>query len=324
MLPLEAVRFVVWLLTRLVYRVRVEGMENIPETGGAMLVSNHVSWADGILLGLACPRHVRMIAYAPYFEGRWIGWFARAAGIIPVQPGRGRSFRAIRAAREALREGDLVCIFPEGGLTRTGQMQDFQPGFLSMMKGTAAPVVPVYLGGLWGSIFSFEGGRFFWKWPRRLPYPVTIHFGRPMPATADVARVRQAVEQLGIQAMQQRPSQRNEPAAKVPADVPPAMRRSKVADSSARNSPARKLLTGTLVFRRLLRREVFGRDEQTGRRAAAAFGRLRAGQHGLDDRPPHRREPQLHRLCRRDEPVHRPVRHSPRAHQPAAVGAISR
>ena len=81
-------------------------MENIPETGGVMLVSNHVSWADGILLGLACPRHVRMIAYGPYFEGWWIRWFARAAGIIPIQPGAGPS-----SARFAPAGG-----FTDGGL----------------------------------------------------------------------------------------------------------------------------------------------------------------------------------------------------------------
>ena len=80
-------------------------MENIPESGGVMLVSNHVTWADGILLGLACPRPVRMIAYAPYFEGWWIRWFARAAGIIPVKAGSGSVLRAVRTAREALLAG---------------------------------------------------------------------------------------------------------------------------------------------------------------------------------------------------------------------------
>ena len=111
LLPLESVRFAAWLLTRLFYRVRVEGMENIPESGGAVLVANHVSWVDGILLGLACPRHVRMIAYAPYFKGRWSGWFARAAGIIPIQPGAGAVRRAIAAAREALRAGSWCVSF---------------------------------------------------------------------------------------------------------------------------------------------------------------------------------------------------------------------
>ncbi len=261
-LAVEALRFALWLLTRLVYRVRIEGMENIPETGGVMLVSNHVSWADGILLGLACPRHIRMIAYGPYFEGWWIRWFARAAGIIPIQAGRGAILRSIRTTREALRQGDLVCIFPEGGLTRTGRMQEFHPGFLSMMKGTDAPVVPVYLGGLWGSIFSFEGGRFFWKWPRRLPYPMSIHFGRPIAQPADVAPVRQAVEQLGTRAMQQRPSHELNLPRKFLRTCRGALLRSKVADSSGVELSGAKLLMGTLVLRRALRREVLARDEQ--------------------------------------------------------------
>ncbi len=265
LLALEALRFAVWLLTRLVYRVRVEGLENVPESGGAMLVSNHVSWADGILLGLACPRRVRMIAYGPYFQGWWIRWFARAAGIIPIQPGASSVLHSVRTTKEALLRGDLVCIFPEGGLTRTGQMQEFRPGFLSMMKGTDAPVVPVYLGGLWGSIFSFEGGRFFWKWPRRLPYPVTILFGRPLPRPADVAPVRQAVGQLGTQAMQQRPSYEMNLPRKFLRTCRGAMLRSKVADSSGADLTGAKLLIGTLVLRRVLRREVLDRrEEQVG------------------------------------------------------------
>ena len=182
LLPLDAMRFVVWLLTRLVYRVRVEGLENIPENGGAMLVSNHVSWADAILLGLACPRHVRMIAWGPYFEGRWTGWFARVVGIIPVHPGSRSVVRSIRAAGRLYGKGTWFVSFQRGDSTLHWANGAVPARFLSMMKGTAAPAVPVYLGGLWGSIFSFEGGRFFWKWPRRLPYPVTIHFGRPMPA----------------------------------------------------------------------------------------------------------------------------------------------
>ncbi len=261
LLSRETIRFVLWLLTRVFYRVRVEGMENIPERSGALLVSNHVSWADGILLGLACPRPVRMVAYADYFKGRWGHWFAQVVGIIPVKPGSRSVVQSIRTTREALHGGDLVCIFPEGGLTRTGQMQQFHPGFLSMMKDTQAAVVPVYLGGLWGSIFSFEGGRFFWKWPRRLPYPVTIRFGRPIERPADVAPVRQVVEQLGSQVMQQRASSEMNLPRKFLRACRSAMRRGKIADSSGVELRGDQLLMGTLALRRVLRREVLGNDE---------------------------------------------------------------
>ncbi len=199
LLPFHTTRLAVQLLTDCMYRVRVEGLENIPPSGGALVVANHVSWADGILLGLACPRHPRMVAYARYFESPWLGWFGRLGRIIPIGTTRKSMVETIRAAREALQNGELVCIFPEGGITRSGEMQEFRPGFLSILKDTDAPVVPAYLDGLWGSIFSYKGGKFFWKWPKRWRYPVSIRFGRPICEPENVDEVRQAVEELKIE-----------------------------------------------------------------------------------------------------------------------------
>ena len=117
-----------------------------------------------------------MIAYADFVESRFMGFFARRTGTIPIQPEDRRSVsQAIRTARDAIRNGELVCIFPEGGLTQSGQMQPFHPGFLTILKHARRPLVPIYLGGFWGSIFSSRGERFFWKLPRRLPYPGVDH-----------------------------------------------------------------------------------------------------------------------------------------------------
>ena len=110
---------------------------------------------------------------------------------------------SLRAGQQALRDGDLVCIFPEGGLSRTGQIQGFRRGFVTVLRGTDAPVIPVHLGELWGSIFSFERGKFFWKWPLKVPYPVSIVFGRPMVGIKDQQEVRLEVEALGYQTMQE-------------------------------------------------------------------------------------------------------------------------
>jgi acyl-[acyl-carrier-protein]-phospholipid O-acyltransferase/long-chain-fatty-acid--[acyl-carrier-protein] ligase len=195
-LPFETTRLFMRLLTGCMYHVHVEGLENVP-SGGALVVANHVSWADGVLLGLACPRHPRMIAYAEYFHNRWLGWFGRLGRIIPIGTSRKSMVDSIRAAREALQQGELVCIFPEGNITRTGKIEEFRPGFLSILKDTGAPVVPVHLGGLWGSVFSYEGGKCFWKWPRRWRYPVTIRFGEPIREPASVDEVRLAVEKMG-------------------------------------------------------------------------------------------------------------------------------
>jgi len=194
-LPFETTYLATRAIVRCLYRVRVEGVENVPE-GGALLAANHVSWADGVLLGLACPRLPRMVAFAKYFENPWLGWFGRLGRIIPIGTSRKSMAESIRAAREALQQGELVGIFPEGNITRSGRIEAFRPGFLSIVKETGAPVVPVHLGGLWGSVFSYEGGRFFWKWPKRWRYPVVIRFGPPIAAPADAAEVQRAVEAL--------------------------------------------------------------------------------------------------------------------------------
>lgn len=197
-LPFHTARLAVQMLASCMYRTRIEGLENVPERG-ALIVANHVSWADGILLGLACPRHPRMIAFAQYFDNRWLGWFGRLGRIIPIGTSRKSMVESIRLARVALQDGELVCIFPEGGITRSGEMQEFRPGFLSILKDTGAPVVPAYLDGLWGSIFSYEGGKFFWKLPKHWRHTVSIRFGRPIQDPASVEQVRQAVESLKIE-----------------------------------------------------------------------------------------------------------------------------
>ncbi|MEN6406017.1 MAG: MFS transporter [Thermoguttaceae bacterium] len=198
LLSYETTRLLVRMLVHSLYRVRVEGLEHIPP-GGALIVANHVSWADGVLLGLACPRHPRMVAYAEYFANRWLGWFGRLGRIIPIGTSRKSMVQSIRQSRLALQNGELVCIFAEGGITRSGEMQEFRPGFLSILKETDAPVVPAYLGGLWGSIFSYAGGKFFWKWPQRWRRPVSIRFGEPIARPESVEQVRQAVDALRLE-----------------------------------------------------------------------------------------------------------------------------
>jgi acyl-[acyl-carrier-protein]-phospholipid O-acyltransferase/long-chain-fatty-acid--[acyl-carrier-protein] ligase len=114
--------------------------------------------------------------------------------------------RSLRTATEALRNDEIVCIFAEGQITRTGQMLPFRRGLERIMKGVDAPIIPVNLDGVWGSIFSFERGRFLWKVPRRIPYPVTVSFGRPMPPSSNAIEVRRAVQELQAEAFQQRKS----------------------------------------------------------------------------------------------------------------------
>jgi len=244
------------------YRVRVRGLENIPENGGALLIANHVTWLDGVLLILFCPRPVRFVAYADFVEKGVLGRLARDYKTIPIRPGRKSMVESLRAGRQALRDGELICIFPEGGLSRTGQIQGFRRGFVSVLHGTDAPVIPIHLGELWGSIFSFERGKFFWKWPRRLPYPVSIVFGRPMYGVKDQQEVRLEVEALAYQTMLESKNK----SMSLPRAMLRACRRNrfrrKIADSTGMEMTGGSVLTRSLILRRLFRREVF-RDDET-------------------------------------------------------------
>ena len=255
-------RVLVSLVTGILYRVRIEGAENIPTEGGALLVANHVSWADGALLFLNCPRHIRYVAHADYISGRFLGRLARDYRAIPIVPGRKSTVRSLRNAREALKQGDVVCIFPEGALSRTGHIQGFNRGFLSIIKGTDVPVIPAHLGGLWGSIFSFERNKFFWKLPRRVPYPVSISFGPAIHNPRNGQQVRLAVQQLEVKSMEENQDPKQIPPRAMLRNLRRNMRACRIADSTGAELTGAAVLTRALLLRRLLRREVLAKDER--------------------------------------------------------------
>ena len=198
LLPDSSLRFVLWFLTRTVYRIRVVGRENIPAKGGALFVSNHLSLADAMLLLASTDRHVRFMMYKAHYELPWIKPFARVLGVIPISSEQRprEMLKSLQTASEAIKNGEVVCIFAEGQITRIGQMMPFRRGFERIMKDVEAPIIPVALDGVWGSIFSFERGRFLWKWPRRIPHPITVNYGKAMPHTASPFEVRQVVQEL--------------------------------------------------------------------------------------------------------------------------------
>ena len=206
LLPDALLRFVLWLLTRTVYRIRVMGLDNIPAKGGALFVSNHLSLADAMLLLASTDRHVRFMMYKAHYELPWMKPFARMLRVIPISSEQRprEMLKSLQTAGEAIKSGDVVCIFAEGQITRIGQMMPFRRGFERIMKDVEAPIIPVALGGVWGTIFSFEKGRFLWKWPRRLFHPITVNYGQPMPHTATPFEVRQKVQELMAEAWVQR------------------------------------------------------------------------------------------------------------------------
>lgn len=200
--PRALLRLVLVLLTNTVYRLRILGRSNLPETGGVLLTPNHVSLVDGLFLIASTDRPVRFLIDAGWFAKPLLRWCFEALGAIPIDASGGprQMMRALKDAGSYLDDGEVVCIFPEGQLTRTGRLLPFRRGLSRIAKGRDAVIVPVHLDRVWGSIFSREGGRFLWKLPRRLPYPVTVSFGPPLPTDTPIHRVREAVRTLDTDA----------------------------------------------------------------------------------------------------------------------------
>jgi len=201
-LPDALLRLVLVLLTHTFYRLRVEGRRNVPAEGGALLVPNHVSFADGLFLLATLDRPVRFVVDAEYFFAPLLAPFLRALNAIPISSSGGPRaiLRALRDAGRALDDGELVCIFAEGQITRTGMLNSFRRGLERIVKGRSAVIVPVHLDRVWGSIFSRAHGRFVTKVPEHLPYPVTVSYGEPLPRETPLHEIRRHVIELGAEA----------------------------------------------------------------------------------------------------------------------------
>jgi acyl-[acyl-carrier-protein]-phospholipid O-acyltransferase / long-chain-fatty-acid--[acyl-carrier-protein] ligase len=210
LLPDSLLRLLLWFATHTIYRMDIAGAEKVPPRGGALLVPNHASMADAALVIAATDRPVRFLMFRDSYEHWFVKPFAKILGVIPIASNQGprEMIHSLREATHALQNGELVCIFPEGQMTRIGQMMPFRRGMERILKGldkeTNVPVIPVHIDGIWGSIFSFSGGKFFWKWPRKIPYPVRVTFGEPMLATVTATEARQSVLELGADAFARR------------------------------------------------------------------------------------------------------------------------
>ena len=192
-----------WCFVRVFYRVEVRGLSNIPSTGGALIICNHVSYVDVVVLGVLCPRPIRYLSWEGFERNPIINKLTRMMRTIPVTEEKAKD--AIQKSADALKEGEIVCIFPEGSLTRNGGILPLRRGFELIARRANVPIVPMAMDGLWGSIFSHLGGKSFFKWPKHFPRPISAVIGKPYPFS-EHAQTRLRLLELAAEAFALRPS----------------------------------------------------------------------------------------------------------------------
>jgi 1-acyl-sn-glycerol-3-phosphate acyltransferase len=185
LVPEFLMRFLAWLLIHTIHRVKTFDVDRIPEEGPAVLVCNHVSYVDAIVIGAASPRPIRFVMDHRIFKTPFLGWIFRTAKAIPIAPAREDPWLMEKAyidIAQALHEGDLVCIFPEGKLTTTGEMNEFRGGVAKIVGRSKVPVIPMALRGLWGSLLTRDPGNLFERsFSRGVRSQLALAVGQPVP-----------------------------------------------------------------------------------------------------------------------------------------------
>jgi 1-acyl-sn-glycerol-3-phosphate acyltransferase len=185
LIPEFLYRFLCWMLANVMYRLRVVGEENIPEEGPAVLVCNHVTFIDWMIIAAACKRPVRLVMHYSFGKYPVMNWLCRQAHVIPIASAK-ENPEVLKAAYDQialeLEAGNVVCIFPEGGLTKDGNLQPFRSGIEKIIARTPAPVVPLALCGLWGSYFSRKDNKALRRPFRRVWSRLELRIGAAVPA----------------------------------------------------------------------------------------------------------------------------------------------
>ncbi|HVL13650.1 MAG TPA: 1-acyl-sn-glycerol-3-phosphate acyltransferase, partial [Gemmata sp.] len=197
-----ALRWLWLMLVRMKYRFRVHGADRIPQTGGALIACNHVSYIDWMVVWAACPRRLTIVLWDGYYKYGlarfWLAWVSDRTIRIDNRSTRPHAVAdTIRKIAQALDDGHLVLLFPEGRLTRSGHMLPFGRGLEAVLKRTKTdvPVIPTCTEGMWGSFFSHRGGKICKKWPRLGRPHVAVYFGQPVSKKLPVADIRLAVQE---------------------------------------------------------------------------------------------------------------------------------
>lgn len=197
-IPEYFVRFIFWLLTHTIYRIKIKGEEHIPFHGPALLISNHVSFVDAFLIASTMQRFIRFIMLKEYFDIPLIKGLFKLMHAIPIDPEAGHDsvHQSLMLAREQLEQNHVVCIFPEGKLTKDGKMNEFRTGFETVMEGLDCPIIPIYMENVWDTAFTYRKGKSTKRIAGIFPPAIIITFGEALSPDTKAPEAEAAVRKL--------------------------------------------------------------------------------------------------------------------------------
>ena len=260
------VRIGLILFLRVLYRYKVNGVENIPEKGPAVLIGNHSTWLDAMLMLLIVNRKMRTIAWAGNFSWWPLKKFAEFCSVILISGGPKSIRKGLQDARDALDRGELVCLFPEGGISTTCQMRKFKPGMFKIMdeEHKDVPLIPVILDEIWGTAASHSKSKFFLKVPESFRHPVTVHIGKPIKRPDNIFEVRQFMQEMGADIVPNRQGPFVSPPQNFIRECKRRKFKFKAGDSTGGNATGGNLLMRALILKRLLEREGICEQDNVG------------------------------------------------------------
>ena len=195
-LPQSLVRYVIARVFSSTYHIKVLGFENLPGTGGVLMLGNHISWLDWAMIQIACPRPVRFVMHRAIYQRWYLKGFMDFFGVIPIAAGQSKE--ALQQINALLRAGEVVCLFPEGAISRSGQLGEFKHGYERTVEGVEGIILPFYLRGLWGSRFSRSSEKLQEIRNTRLRGDVIVAFGKPLPMDTPADELKRRVLELSI------------------------------------------------------------------------------------------------------------------------------
>ena len=199
-LPQSLLRFIVSIVIGRRYSLEVLGLKNMPESGGVLMLGNHISWIDWAILQMSSPRPIRFVMERSIYERWYLRWFLDFFGVIPIS--RGSSKNALASITQLLNDGEVVCLFPEGTISRSGQLAVFKTGYEKAAEGANAIILPFYLRGLWGSWFSRSSDKLKSIRGDSVRRDIIVSFGKPLSIDTRVDELKKHIFELSIESWQ--------------------------------------------------------------------------------------------------------------------------